>query len=90
MLKDDGGPEIVAIEAGDKPASLWIRVGPVWDDDRKRDEPGVWICYQQRHMATPPAGPVLLTPADWRELVVAVERRLRERRRRRSWWRRPV
>lgn len=84
-VDDDGGPEIVAIEAGepdlgDEPQSLWVRVGPVFGPDGAHwDEPGVWICYQEKHMAGPQQGPVLLTPAVWRELNTAVEERLADR-----------
>lgn len=80
-LDDDGSPsdQIIAVEAGNDPQALWMRVGPVWDGDEVRDEPGVWIEWQDRYMASSLAGPILLTPAVWRELVQAVEWRLARR-----------
>lgn len=78
-LDDDGGPEVVFIEDGDDPASLWVRVGPVFDGDDIRKEPGVWIDYQERHYKSELHGPVLMTPAAWRKLNRAVMRRLRRR-----------
>lgn len=85
-LDDDGrSPEVQAVEAGDDPQSLAVRVGPVFYEHGMGDEPGVWIEYQERHMRGPLTGPVLLTPKVWRELNRAVERRLR---RREPWWKR--
>jgi hypothetical protein len=79
-LEDDGGgTEAVAIEAVQSDGhrqSLWVRVGPVYYGGEQAAEPGVWITYQENHMHTPLAGPVLLTPAVWRELSAAVEERL--------------
>ncbi len=78
-LDDDGNVEVIAIEdpAQGHHQSLWVRVGPVFYGDGQSREPGVWVCYQQAHMAGPLAGPVLLSPQTWRELNRAVERRLR-------------
>jgi hypothetical protein len=78
-LDDDGGPEVVAVEAGGQPQALWVRVGAVFDGGGQRDKPGVWIDYQDHYLQGPIAGPVLLTPAVWRELNRAVERRLARR-----------
>jgi len=61
------------IEAGDEPQSLWVRVGAVYGPDGERDEPGVWVEYQEKHMASRMQGPVLLTPAVWRQLAEHVE-----------------
>lgn len=82
-LDDDGGSCVIAIEAGDSAQSLWVRVGPIYDGATPRPEPGVWVEYQQRHMASPLLGPILLTPAAWRQLNRAVETRLRRTRCRR-------
>ena len=78
-LIDDGGPQLIAVEAGDQSGAsqaLWVRTGPVWDGDSKRAEPGIWIGYQERYMGAPLAGPVLLDLATWRALASAVEERL--------------
>lgn len=79
---DDDGAEVIAVEEADDPQALWFRVGQVYDGDTLRKEPGIWINYQERYMASGLSGPVLLTPAVWRELVAAVDARLR---RRRAW-----
>lgn len=82
-LDDDGGPEVYAVEATDgycHRQSLHIRVGPVFHGGEEATEPGVWIEYQEVHLGCLPAGPVLLTPEVWRELNIAVEYRLRRRR----------
>jgi hypothetical protein len=82
VIDDGGTAEVVAVEApttdGSPPQALWVRVGPVYDGaaGEERREPGVWIQYQERHMAGPLFGPVLLTPAAWRALATAVEERL--------------
>lgn len=94
FLDDDGSlsGEFIAVEAGDEPQALWVRVGSVWDDGQPRTEPGVWISWQDEYMNSSMGGPVLLTPAVWRELAHAVEWRLRRKERRwgklRSCWRR--
>jgi len=75
-IDDDGGAVVLAIEAGDRPQSLWARVGPVYDGDTVRSEPGVWINYQRHHLNGRLSGPVLLTPAVWQQLVQSVEDRL--------------
>jgi hypothetical protein len=73
-LDDDGGPQVVVIEAGEDPQALWVRVGPVYKHaTTKRKKPGIWIEYQSTHMASDMSGPVLLTPKVWRKLVKAVE-----------------
>jgi DUF1009 family protein len=76
----DEGAEIVAVEAAQiwGRQSLWVRVGMVYDEGEIRDEPGVWIQYQERHMDSRMEGPVLLTPEVWRALAVEVEGRLVE------------
>lgn len=72
-LDDDGGSVVIAVEAGEEHRqSLEVRVGPVFDGNEQRDEPGVWISYQESHLKTLPAGPVLLTPVVWRQLAAAV------------------
>jgi hypothetical protein len=58
-----------------------VRVGPVYDDDTVRSEPGVWIEYMPEHMNSMCMGPLLLSPQTWRELNRAVSRRLSRRRR---------
>jgi len=82
-LDDDGGSEVRAVEEagpGCCRQSLHVRVGPVfYDSDVPGTEPGVWIEYQEEHEASLPAGPVLLTPAVWRELNAAVETRLKRK-----------
>lgn len=78
-VDDDGGPEMVAVESPDSlghKQSLHVRVGPVYDGGGLRDEPGVWVEYQQEHRKSVPAGPILLTPKVWRELAAGVEERL--------------
>jgi hypothetical protein len=85
-LEDDGGrsSEMLLVEAGDEPQALWVRVGPVFEAGGvRRREPGVWLSYQEDYMAGPLTGPVLITPAVWREL----ERAMRWRLRRRGWCR---
>ena len=84
-LEDDGGPMVIAIEAGGAGVtrqSVHVRVGPVFYDDRTDDE-GIWIEYQEAYMNSPSPGPVLLTPAVWQEMSRAVSRRLRKDRVRR-------
>lgn len=76
-LDDDGHGEMIAIEAGDKPQALWLRPGIVYDGDVVRAEPGVWITYQEHYMHSDLAGPVLLTPEVWDQLVRAMSKRLR-------------
>lgn len=72
-LDDDGAPEVVAIEAGEDPQALWVRVGPVYDHATvERKKPGIWIQYQGNHMASDMQGPILLTPKVWQRLVQAV------------------
>ena len=73
---DDGGPEVVVVEAGSEPQALWVRVGPVFDSSGERPEPGVWVEYQPRYMASDLVGPVLLTPELWDRLDRAVRARL--------------
>jgi hypothetical protein len=83
FLDDDGGSVVIAVEADDNPTghrqALWVRVGEVFDGDQVRDEPGVWVEYQERYLASGTSGPVLLTPAIWRKLARAVCERLEER-----------
>lgn len=82
FTEDDGGPVVIAVEAAPQDCSrqaLWVRVGPVWDGNEERPEPGVWIEYQADYMREPLTGPVLLSPATWRHLTEAVLERLRER-----------
>lgn len=79
-LDDDGfGPEVHAVEAGDDPQALCVRVGPVFYPDGIGKEPGIWVEYQEHHMRGPLTGPVLLTPTVWRELNRSVKRRLRRK-----------
>ena len=73
---EDGGSEITAVEAGNEQA-LHVRVGPVYHGNEQDPTPGVWIEYQEKYMAAPLAGPVLLTPKVWRQLNKAVEARFR-------------
>jgi hypothetical protein len=78
-LEDDGGPQVDAVEevlAGMSPQAITIRIGPVFDNGKKRGEPGVWVEYQESYRRCLPAGPVLLTPALWEELANAVDERL--------------
>lgn len=88
-LDDDGMPsgDFIAVEAagpfGER-QSLWIGVRSVYYGNEPSREPMVQICYQEKHMAGPLAGPVWLTPEVWRELNRAVEWRLK--RRRRKWY----
>ena len=79
-LEDDGGSEVYAVEAAPdnvRRQSLHVRVGPVYCSGLQQEEPGVWIEYQIEHTRSDMMGPVLLTPAVWRELNRAVEDRLR-------------
>jgi hypothetical protein len=79
-LIDDGSSQLIAVEDADeaveKPQALWVRVGMVYDGGVRRDEPGIWVEYQERYMAAPLSGSVLLTPALWEELANAVDERL--------------
>lgn len=90
-LDDDQMPsgEFIAVEEAENGhrQSLWVRVGPVYYGEEKDPDPRVWICYQEEHMGGPLAGPVMLTPEVWRELVKAVEWRLKKKMRKR--WRIP-
>jgi hypothetical protein len=83
FLDDDGGSAVIAVEAADSQGhrqSFEVRVGPVfYGSSKAAAEPGIWICYQEEHQHSRPAGPVLLTPAVWREMARAVELRLTER-----------
>lgn len=65
--------EAVAVEGGENPQALWVRVGPVFDGENQRREPGVWISWQDEYMNSSLGGPVLLTPRVWRQLAQAVE-----------------
>jgi hypothetical protein len=88
FLDYDVGSLVCAVEAspaGVTPQSVWVRVGPVWDNGKRRREPGVWVEYQEDHMAGPMTGPVLLTPAVWRELDRYVKRKLRRQQREPLW-----
>ena len=78
-LDDDGGAEVVAVEEAAQPGALWVRVGPVWEGEQVRGEPGVWVDYQKIHLQSPLSGVLLFTPAVWRQLAAAVEARLTER-----------
>ena len=85
-LEDDGGPQVCAVEEagpGDvHRQSLYVQVGPVFRFSRsgeRAEETGIWIQYQVEHDYSDPEGPVLLTPAVWRQLNRAVERRLRRK-----------
>ena len=69
MLVRDGN----GLAAFDKP------FGVLSHPNEAQDEPGVWVSYQEEYMGSPLAGPVLLTPAAWRELAQAIEDRLQER-----------
>ncbi len=71
-----------AVEAAgedEPPQALIVRVGPVFYHDGQAKEPGVWVEYQENYMASLPQGPVLFTPAAWRELSRAVNRHLDRR-----------
>jgi hypothetical protein len=92
-IDDDGfsSAPVIAIEAsgpdGEPGQALWIRVGPVYYGESEPRELGVWISYQEWHMASGLQGPVLLPPDVWDELAAAVARRLRSKRHA-PWWRR--
>jgi hypothetical protein len=84
FLEDDGflSADVIAAE-GQGPEdvtrqALWVRVGHVFHGSQPQDEAGVWVHYQERYMGSPLAGPVLLTPAVWRQLAQAIEDRLSE------------
>jgi len=79
-LDDDGlSPEVHAVEAGDDPQALCVRVGPVFYPEGQAREPGVWVEYQEHHNRGPLTGPVLITPQVWQQLNRAVMRRLRRK-----------
>lgn len=83
-VEDDGSlsAEVIAVEEQGPDChrqALWVRVGYVFRGNEAQDEPGVWVSYQEEYMGSPLAGPVLLTPAAWRELAQAIEDRLQER-----------
>lgn len=83
-LDDDGMPsgDFIAVEAEDADGSrqsLWVGVRPVFHGNKPSREPMIQICYQEKHMGGPLAGPVWLTPAVWRQLNRAVEWRLQRK-----------
>jgi hypothetical protein len=88
-LDDDGGPQVTAVEAADSTGhrqALHVRVGPVfYGDSNPAKNPGVWIEYQEEHMKSSLTGPVLLTPAVWRELVHVVEMMLQDKEEEAEW-----
>ena len=49
--------------------TLWARVGPVFHGDKIDKEPGVWLQYQSRFMASKLEGPVLLSMKTWNQLT---------------------
>lgn len=71
--------EIVAVEDGDEPQSLWFRVGPVFHGGVEAKDPGVWISYQPHYLHSDMTGPVLLTPETWRRLASIIETRIAAR-----------
>jgi hypothetical protein len=83
-LEDDSGPGVYAVEEADTPASLFVRVGPVYDGvtGQLRRQPGVWIEYMTEHMNSSCSAPMLLTPQVWYQLAKAVDKRLQRRSRR--------
>jgi hypothetical protein len=78
-LVDDLSSQLIVVEAddstGEKPQALWVRVGLVFDGSEER----IWVNYQEHYMAGPLAGPVLITPDVWAELVAAVDELLSTR-----------
>jgi len=84
LVIDDGGPQFIIVEADDGASvgidinrqALWVRVGPVFDNGNERDEPGIWINYQESYLDSSLTGPVLLTPRAWQQLVELVAKRL--------------
>jgi hypothetical protein len=75
----EAGPARSHSGSGTGPQSLWLRVGPVYGPDGEVEtEPGIWVHYQEHHMHAPLAGPVLLTPRMWWDLVRHVTRRLQD------------
>lgn len=83
---DELSPQVIAVEATDTQGhrqSLWIHVGPVFYGDSQSEEPGIWIEYQEEHMKSPLAGPVLLTPKVWHQLVKSINRDIKRKRRKR-------
>jgi hypothetical protein len=84
FVVDDGGPQFIVVEADDGGSvginidrqALWVRVEPVFDGDVERDEPGVWVNYQESYLAGSLTGSVLLTPRVWRQLVHLVAEKL--------------
>lgn len=82
QLISDEGSQVVFIEAapeGVNRGALYVRVGPVFDQNIPRPEPGVWVDYQEGYLKTGMHGPVLFSPASWREMVLEVEQRLQDR-----------
>jgi hypothetical protein len=79
---DDGGPQLDVVESsipGITPQALMVRVGPVFDNGKQRDEPGIWVEYQASYYESDVSGPVLLTPAAWEQLAACVDDRLSSR-----------
>ena len=74
-LEDDGSPQLIAVDDLTSSA-MWIRVGPIYDGDTIRDQPGVWIEYQDRYINSDLRGPVLLSIEVWNELDKAVKSRI--------------
>jgi hypothetical protein len=57
---------------------LDFRVGPVFGKKGVLKQPGIWIGYQRRHMASGRQGELLISPNTWRRLVKEIECRLKK------------
>lgn len=62
--------------------ALWVRVGPVFDQDKEREEPGVWIELQNEYMHSSLEGPVLMSEEEWDELNRKVKENFERKRNR--------
>jgi hypothetical protein len=69
LLEDDDGSELTIMD-DDGPQLLFIRVGPVFDNNEIRSEPAVWISYQDEQVNL--HGPVLIPAQLWYMLDKAV------------------
>lgn len=83
LIRDEGSC-VIAVEESNPDGTaqaLWVRAGRVYDAGKLRDQPGLWVHYQEDYMRATLDGPVLITPAVWRLLVKETNARLRKQKR---------
>lgn len=76
-LIDDGSSQFVVTER-DGEQALWVRVGMVFSDNQREKDPGIWIEYQPKYMASSLQGPLLFSVDTWCQLVKAVDAKIKE------------